>query len=45
MLSDSKTLQELESREKDPEVPSQKTGLQCKHHRARPQIFAPSAGE
>lgn len=44
MLSDSKTLQELEFREKDPEIPSQKTGLQCKH-RARPQIFAPSAGE
>lgn len=44
MLSVSKTLQELESREKGPDVPSQKTGLQCKH-RVCPQTSAPSAGE
>lgn len=30
MLSGSKILLELKSKEKDPELPSQKTGLQCR---------------
>lgn len=44
MLYGNKILQELESREKEPEVPSQKTGFQFKLH-ARPQTSVRSAGE
>lgn len=32
MRSGSKILQGLKSKEKDPELPSQKTGLQCRCH-------------
>lgn len=45
MLSGSKILRGLKSKEKDPELPSQKTPAVHASHRARPRRFTPNSGQ